>query len=224
MLLKILFYLFALILVYSAIRVISAKNPMVAVLHLVLAFIATSLMWFLIEAEFLALSLIIIYCGAVMVFFLFAVMMLDIPYATVKDGFTRFMPLGVVVAAVIILEMVVVASGKNGLLALLYSDAFTQEMGSNSANGNAYDLGMLLYTEYLYAIEIVALILLSAMIVAIRLTQRSGPLRRKDVNVSKQIAVDPSTRVEVIGMPSSTMAPYAADGSDEVSNNKEEQK
>ena len=97
-------------------------------------------------------------------------------------------------------------------------------MGSNSANGNAYDLGMLLYTEYLYAIEIVALILLSAMIVAIRLTQRSGPLRRKDVNVSKQIAVDPSTRVEVISMPSSTMAPYAADGSDEVSNNKEEQK
>ncbi len=208
MLLKVLFYLFALALIYSAVRVITAKNPMVAVLHLVLAFVMTSGLWMLIQAEFLAFALIIVYCGAVMVFFLFAVMMLDIPYATVRDGFTKFMPIGLLVAGVLIIEMIWILAGKEGLFSTLYPAAFTTDVVTNSAEGNAYDLGWLLYTEYLYAFEVIALVLLVALIAAICLTHRDGALTRKDVNVSKQIKTDPTERVEVVNMASSTFAPY----------------
>ncbi len=208
MLFKILFYIFALITVYSAIRVIAAKNTMTSVLHLVLVFVTVSCSWMLLQAEFLALSLIIIYCGAVMVFFLFAVMMLDIPHDMLREGFVKYLPIALLVVAVIVAEILIVVLGGDSLIASKYELATGVEtLRAGSDLTNAQELGVLLYTEYIYAFEATALILLVAMIAAIALTRRIGPLRRLDVPVSKQIKVDPKDRVRVVQMASAVVAP-----------------
>ena len=208
MLFKILFYIFALITVYSAIRVVSAKNTMTSVLHLVLIFVMVSCCWLLLQAEFLALSLIIIYCGAVMVFFLFAVMMLDIPHDMLKEGFVKFLPIGVLVGIVFIAEILIVVLGGDSFIANKFSlEGGVEMIRAGSDLTNAQELGVLLYTEYIYAFEVTALILLVAMIAAIALTRRIGPLRRKDVPVGWQIKADPTKRVRMVKMDSAVLAP-----------------
>lgn len=192
------FYLFSLILLFSAFRVITARNPVHAVLFLILAFSQASALWFLLKAEFLAIALVLVYLGAVMVLFLFVVMMLDIHIDTVRKGFWRNFPLAATVGAVIALEMAAVLMG--GFRAVDEPKAFAAASDlANTAYGfsNTKALGKLLYTEYLYAVEIAAVILLVAMVTAIALTLR----QRKDskaINPSQQVRVKARDRLEVV--------------------------
>jgi len=173
--------LFAAVLLFSAFRVVTARNPVHAVLFLMLAFSQASGLWFLLNAEFLAITLVLVYLGAVMVLFLFVVMMLDINMDTLRAGFWKHFPLAATLGAVVAFEMAAVLMSGFGLATPAEVDAATQ------AN-NAKALGVLLYTDYLMPIQIAAAILLVAMIAAIALTLR----QRKD---SK--AIDPSIQVRV---------------------------
>lgn len=225
MLFKILFYIFALITVYSAIRVVSAKNTMTSVLHLVLIFVMVSCCWLLLQAEFLALALIIIYCGAVMVFFLFAVMMLDIPHDMLKEGFVKFLPIAVLVAIIFMAEILIVILGGDSFIANAYAlSGGVESIREGAELTNAQELGALLYTEYIYAFEATALILLVAMIAAIALTRRIGPLRRKDVSVSLAIKANPTERVRMVKMDSAVLAPAPKKPESETAVTEEEEK
>ena len=175
------FYLFAAVLLFSAFRVVTARNPVHAVLYLMLAFSQASGLWFLLNAEFLAITLVLVYLGAVMVLFLFVVMMLDINMDTLRAGFWKHFPLAATLGAVVAFEMAAVLMSGFRLAVPAAVDAAAQ------AN-NAKALGVLLYTDYLMPIQIAAAILLVAMIAAIALTLRE----RKD---SK--AIDPSIQVRV---------------------------
>ena len=175
------FYLFAGVLLLSAFRVVTARNPVHAVLFLMLAFSQASGLWFLLNAEFLAITLVLVYLGAVMVLFLFVVMMLDINMDTLRQGFWRHFPLAATLGAVVAFEMAAVLMSGFRLATPAAVDAAEQ------AN-NAKALGVLLYSDYLMPIQIAAAILLVAMVAAIALTLR----QRKD---SK--AIDPSIQVRV---------------------------
>jgi NADH-quinone oxidoreductase subunit J len=175
------FYLFAAVLLFSAFRVVTARNPVHAVLYLMLTFSQASGLWFLLNAEFLAITLVLVYLGAVMVLFLFVVMMLDINMDTLRAGFWKHFPLAATLGAVVAFEMGAVLMSGFRLAAPAAVDAASQ------AN-NAKALGVLLYTDYLMPIQIAAAILLVAMMAAIALTLR----HRKD---SK--AIDPSIQVRV---------------------------
>jgi NADH-quinone oxidoreductase subunit J len=175
------FYLFAAVLLFSAFRVVTARNPVHAVLFLMLAFSQASGLWFLLNAEFLAITLVLVYLGAVMVLFLFVVMMLDINMDTLRQGFWRHFPLAATLGAVVAFEMAAVLMSGFSLATPAAADAAMQ-------THNAKALGVLLYTDYLMPIQIAAAILLVAMVAAIALTLR----QRKD---SK--AIDPSIQVRV---------------------------
>ena len=175
------FYLFAAVLLFSAFRVVTARNPVHAVLYLMLTFSQASGLWFLLNAEFLAITLVLVYLGAVMVLFLFVVMMLDINMDTLREGFWKHFPLAATLGAVVAFEMAAVLMSGFRLSAPAAVDAAAQA-------GNAKALGVLLYTDYLMPIQIAAAILLVAMVAAIALTLR----QRKD---SK--AIDPSIQVRV---------------------------
>ena len=175
------FYLFAAVLLFSAFRVVTARNPVHAVLFLMLAFSQASGLWFLLNAEFLAISLVLVYLGAVMVLFLFVVMMLDINMDTLRQGFWKHFPLAATLGAVVAFEMAAVLMSGFRLATPAAVDAAMQ-------THNAKALGVLLYTDYLMPIQIAAAILLVAMVAAIALTLRE----RKD---SK--AIDPSIQVRV---------------------------
>ena len=175
------FYLFAAVLLFSAFRVVTARNPVHAVLYLMLAFSQASGLWFLLNAEFLAITLVLVYLGAVMVLFLFVVMMLDINMDTLRAGFWKHFPLAATLGAVVAFEMAAVLMSGFRLAVPAVVDAAAQV-------NNAKALGVLLYTDYLMPIQIAAAILLVAMIAAIALTLRE----RKD---SK--AIDPSIQVRV---------------------------
>jgi len=175
------FYLFAAVLLFSAFRVVTARNPVHAVLYLMLAFSQASGLWFLLNAEFLAITLVLVYLGAVMVLFLFVVMMLDINMDTLRAGFWKHFPLAATLGAVVAFEMAAVLMSGFRLATPAAMDAAMQ-----ANNGKA--LGILLYTDYLMPIQIAAAILLVAMVAAIALTLR----QRKD---SK--AIDPSIQVRV---------------------------
>ncbi|MEE4376977.1 MAG: NADH-quinone oxidoreductase subunit J, partial [Candidatus Competibacteraceae bacterium] len=164
---KFLFYLFAAILVFAAARVITVRNPVHAVLFLVLAFFTSAALWLLLEAEFLAITLVLVYVGAVMVLFLFVVMMLDINVAPLREGFAKYLPLGAVVLAIIVLEMGLVVSSD-----YFAADQFSQPVPHSAEYSNTKELGSVLYTEYVYPFEIAAVILLVAIIAAISLTMR----------------------------------------------------
>ena len=175
------FYLFAAVLLCSAFRVVTARNPVHAVLFLMLAFSPARGLWFMLNAEFLAITLVLVYLGAVMVLFLFVVMMLDINMDTLRAGFWKNFPLAATLGAVVAFEMAAVLMSGFRLATPAAVDAAVQ------AN-NAKALGVLLYTDYLMPIQIAAAILLVAMVAAIALTLRE----RKD---SK--AIDPSIQVRV---------------------------
>jgi NADH-quinone oxidoreductase subunit J len=189
------FYAFAAILLFAATRVITARNPVHAVLFLVLAFGTTAGLWMLLEAEFLAIALILVYVGAVMVLFLFVVMMLDINIDRLREGYWDYLAPGLTVAGIMVLEMAIVLGGRQaGLLTLA---APTPKPAGYS---NTRELGRLLYTEYALPFEIAAVILLVAIVAAIALTLRA----RKDSKYqdpARQVRVRRESRVRLVSMP-----------------------
>jgi NADH-quinone oxidoreductase subunit J len=189
------FYAFAAILLFAAIRVITSRNPVHAALFLVLAFGTASVMWLLLEAEFLAIALILVYVGAVMVLFLFVVMMLDINIDRLREGYWDYLVPGLVVAGIMVAEMTVVLAGRRaGLLEIAAPAA------KAAGYSNTKELGRLIYTDYVYPFEIAAVILLVAIVAAIALTLRA----RKDTRYQKpadQIAVRREERVRLVQMP-----------------------
>jgi NADH-quinone oxidoreductase subunit J len=194
MLETVVFYVFAAILLLAALRVVTARNPVHAALYLVLAFFTASGIWLLLRAEFLAITLVLVYVGAVMVLFLFVVMMLDINLERLREGFWRNLPLAVVVGGVMAFEMVAV-------LAQRYFGAATRTRVMPADYSNTKELGRVLYTQYVYAFEIAAVILLVAIIAAIALTLR----RRKDSKAqdpARQVAARRADSVRIVSMPS----------------------
>src|SRR5262245_10675817 len=192
---EILFYVVAAVLVVAAVGVITARNPVHAALWLVFAFFNSAVLWLLMEAEFLAIVLVLVYVGAVMVLFLFVVMMLDVNIAQLREGFTRYAPLGFVIAAIVVAEIGSVVWVKHLGLAAPVADAATAAI----ADDNTRRLGELLYTKYLYPFELAAAILLLAIVAAIVLTMRhrSG---MKAQNIAAQVAVRARDRIRVVKM------------------------
>jgi len=201
------FYLFSVVLLYAAFRVITARNPVHAVLHLILAFSQAAGLWLLLKAEFLAIALVLVYLGAVMVLFLFVVMMLDIRIDTLRRGFWKHFPLAALIGALVAFEMAaVLMTGFRGVEEPKAAAALVNAAGQAIPYSNTQALGKLMYTEYLYPVEIAAVILLVAMISAIALTLR----QRKDVKASDvpaQVRARASERLVVVKMPVTQQAP-----------------
>ena len=192
MLTEILFYAFAAVLVGAALGVITSRNPVHSVLFLVLCFFNSAVLWLLIEAEFLAIVLVLVYVGAVMVLFLFVVMMLDINIEKLREGFTRYAPLGAVIALIVVIELYYVLWVKR--LGLDVSGG-TAPLPSGYSNTEA--VGKVLYTDYVYPFQLAAVVLLIAIVAAIALTLRSRPGLRTQ-NVSRQVAVRRADRVRLV--------------------------
>jgi len=191
---KLVFYTFATILVYAATRVITVRNPVHAALHLVLAFFTCAALWMLLEAEFLAITLVLVYVGAVMVLFLFVVMMLDINLAPLREGFMKYLPVGLVVAGLMLVEMVLVLRSKS------FDAASMPEPLRHAADySNTRELGSVLYTDYVYPFEIASVILVVAIIAAIALTMRKRP-GTKMQNPAEQVKVRSQDRIRVLKM------------------------
>ncbi|MGH8496162.1 MAG: NADH-quinone oxidoreductase subunit J [Gammaproteobacteria bacterium] len=191
---SIIFYVFAAVLVGAAVGVIASRNPVHAALYLVLAFFNSAAIWLLLEAEFLAIVLVLVYVGAVMVLFLFVVMMLDVDLARLREGFTRYAPLGAIVAAIVIIEIFHVVWFKR--LDLPLFDAPAPHPADYS---NTEALGAVLYTDYVYPFELAAVILLLAIVAAIALTMRRREgLKQQDIN--RQVAVRRADRVRLVRM------------------------
>ena len=195
---QVIFYVFAFITVASATMVITVKNPVQAALSLVLTFFSSAAIWMLLEAEFLAITLVLVYVGAVMVLFLFVVMMLDINIARVREGFIRYLPFGILVAAVMVTLLVMVVGPTNFGL-----EQFAEPARHGADYSNTKELGRLLYTVYVYPFEIAAVILLVAIVAAIALTLRKRPQTRYQ-DPTKQIAVQRDDRVRMVKMDSET--------------------
>ena len=199
-----LFYLFSAILLFASFRVITARNPVHAALYLVLAFSQAAAVWMLLRAEFLAISLVLVYVGAVMVLFLFVVMMLDIHIDSLRSGFWKHFPLAGLIGALIALEMAAVLMG--GFRVTEGSKAAVAPLAADYSNTK--ELGKLLYTQYLFPLEIAALILLVAIVAAIALTLRE----RKDsrhMDPSDQVRVKAADRLQVVKLAPTQSAPPA---------------
>ncbi|MGV1046108.1 MULTISPECIES: NADH-quinone oxidoreductase subunit J [unclassified Limnohabitans] len=197
------FYLFSVVLMFSAFRVVTARNPVHAVLYLMLAFSQASAIWLLLNAEFLAITLVLVYLGAVMVLFLFVVMMLDINVDTLRQGFWKNFPLAATLGAIVALEMGAVLM--SGFRLSEVPKAVALVAGAAPVS-NSKALGILLYTEYLMPIQIAASILLVAMVAAIALTLRE----RKDskaINPSIQVRVRAADRMKVVKVAATQAAP-----------------
>jgi NADH-quinone oxidoreductase subunit J len=190
---KIIFYLFATILVLAAVRVITARNPVHSALFLVLAFFSSSALWILIEAEFLAITLVLVYVGAVMVLFLFVVMMLNINIDVMREGFIKYLPIGVAVAIISAIEMGIV------ITANFTGDKSPALVRKAADYSNTEAIGRVLYTEYLFAFEVAAVLLLVAIVAAIALTMRKRPNTRYQ-NPSSQVIVRKEERLRVVKM------------------------
>ncbi|MFZ0007543.1 MAG: NADH-quinone oxidoreductase subunit J [Steroidobacteraceae bacterium] len=195
MLIQVLFHLFAALLVLAALGVIIARNPVYSALALVMCFITSAAIWLLIEAEFLAVVLVLVYVGAVMVLFLFVVMMLDINLAELRQGFTRFAWLGWLTALAVIVEIVGVVWARGGLGV----DAAHGGTPEPATYSNTLELGRVLYTRYAYPFELAAVVLLVAIVAAIALTMRRRPgLKQQDIGA--QVAVRAADRLRIVKM------------------------
>ncbi len=189
----VLFYLFSAVTVFAALRVITARNPLHAVLFLVLAFVSSAGIWLLLEAEFLAITLVLVYVGAVMVLFLFVVMMLDINLEQLRKGFWQWLPVGALLATLIVVQMVWVLGDKatsTGMTAVKHAADYS----------NTKELGRLIYTDYVFPFELAAVLLLVAMVAAIALTFR----RRRDTktqDINKQVNVKRADRIRIVSIP-----------------------
>ena len=199
------FYVFAALTVFAAMRVITARNPVHAVMFLVLAFISSSGIWLLLEAEFLAITLVLVYVGAVMVLFLFVVMMLDINLDKLREGFWDYLPLAGFVSVLLVIEMVLILGSRHFGLEVMGTPA------PHAADySNTKELGRLLYTDYVYAFELAAVILLVAIVAAIALTLR----RRKDskyLDPAEQVKVKRNDRLRIVKM-QATQKPQTGEG------------
>jgi NADH-quinone oxidoreductase subunit J len=204
-----LFYLFSAVLLVAAFMVITAKNTVHAALYLVLAFFNASCIWMLLQAEFLAITLVLVYVGAVMVLFLFVVMMLDIDTQRIRDGFWTHFPLAAFVGVLIALEMALVMKGGFNLPRAKAMPAEVLKLGNSKA------LGVEIYTQYLYPVQIAAVLLLVAIIAAIALTLR----KRKDSrsqNPAEQVRARKADRVRLVKMdaePEQAVTPPVTQGS-----------
>jgi NADH-quinone oxidoreductase subunit J len=190
------FYLFSVVLLFASLRVVTAQNPVHAVLYLMLSFSQAAAIWLLLRAEFLALTLVLVYLGAVMVLFLFVVMMLDIRVDNLRSSFWKYVPFGLTLGGVVASELAIVLWKGFGML----------QAPRSASKTNTHDLGVLLYTEYLYPIQAAAVILLIAMVAAIALTLR----HRKDskaIDPSLQVHVRSKDRLIVMPMSSVTVHP-----------------
>jgi NADH-quinone oxidoreductase subunit J len=202
----IVFYVLSAILLFSGIRVITTRNPVHAALFLVLAFFTAAGIWLLLEAEFLAIALILVYVGAVMVLFLFVVMMLDINLDKLREGFWEYLPMAGFIGLLMIAEMTMVLSEKN---------LHTGKVMSLPANySNTAALGKVLYTDYLLPFELAAVVLLVAMIAAIVLTLRERK-DNKSMNPAEQVKVKRSDRLRIVSMPAEVEVPAPAPAAEE---------
>ena len=189
-----LFYVFSLVLLFASFRVITARSPVYAALYLVLAFFSAACVWMLLRAEFLAIALVLVYVGAVMVLFLFVVMMLDINTDTMREGFWKHFPVALLVGVVIVLEMALVLMPGFDVRSAPVADAAALKLGNTKL------LGIEIYTKYLYPLQIAAVLLLVAIIAAIALTLR----QRKDSKYqdpSEQVKAKKADRVRIVKMP-----------------------
>ena len=188
------FYFFAAILLFSGLRVITARNPVHAALYLVLAFFTAAGLWMLLEAEFLAITLVLVYVGAVMVLFLFVVMMLDFNLDKLREGFWDYLPLAGFVSVLLMIEMALILGSRHFGLAVMGTP-----VPKPADYSNTKELGRLLYTDYVYAFELAAVILLVAIVAAIALTLR----RRKDtkyIDPAEQVKVKRNDRLRIVKM------------------------
>ncbi len=209
-----LFYVFSATVILSAFRVITARNPVHAVLFLVLAFFQSSMIWMLLKAEFLAISLVLVYVGAVMVLFLFVVMMLDVKTDGLRQGFWKHFPLAAIVGVFIILEMCAVLMG--GFRITEEPRVFSAIAHTGAEASNTRELGQLLFTQYVYPLQIAGALLLVAMISAIALTLR----QRKDskaISPSIQVQAKSRDRLVVVKMDATQPALPATSGTGEGS-------
>lgn len=192
----VIFYILSAILIASSLGVITFRNPVYSALLLVLAFITCAGLWLMLEAEFLAIALVLVYVGAVMVLFLFVVMMLDINLDQLREGFWKWFPFGALIALIMVAEISMVVMGKYFGL---------EEMPAPSPQDTDYsntrELGRLIYTEYVYAFELAAVLLLIAMVTAIALTLRHRE-DKKSTDSSKQIKVRKEDRIRIVSMSS----------------------
>jgi NADH-quinone oxidoreductase subunit J len=196
-----LFYFFAGILVFAALRVVTSRNPVHAVLWLVLAFFTAAAHWLMLRAEFLAIVLVLVYVGAVMVLFLFVVMMLDVNFDNLRKEFRSYVPVAAIVGILVLVEMALTLAG--GRLGALAGSGAAAPVGVS----NTKALGALVYTEYVYPFEIAAVILLVAIIAAIALTHR----KRRDTKYQdpgEQVKVRPQDRLRILSMPSEKREPH----------------
>ena len=187
------FYFLSAILIFASLRVITARNPVHAALHLVLSFFTAGGIWAILQAEFLAIALIMVYVGAVMVLFLFVVMMLDINMDRIREGFWQYLPLGAFVGILMVLEMGVVLGGKF----FQVSDMDVPSLAANASNTK--ELGALLFTDYVYPFELASVILLVALIAAVVLTYR-GPKKSAYTSPENQIKVKAADRMRIVKM------------------------
>lgn len=188
------FYFLSAILVYASLRVVTLRNPVHAALHLILAFVSASGVWILLQAEFLAIALVLVYVGAVMVLFLFVVMLLDINIDRLREGFWNYLPLGSIIALLMVTEMSLVLGGT---FLNLFEDSVPQ---TDAKFSNVQAVGRLLFTEYVYPFELASVILLVGIVAATALTLR-GKRKSKSVSPSEQVFVKAKDRVRVLQMP-----------------------
>lgn len=189
---KIIFYGFAALMLFAATMVITSRHPVRAVLFLVLAFVSASGLWLLLEAEFLAIILVLVYVGAVMVLFLFVVMMLNLNVAPLSQGFIRYLPLGILIAALLVGQVIWLLLA-DGVIISEFSALATQGPDYN----NTRELGLTLYSDYLYPFEIAGVLLLVAIVAAIALTYRFAKKSRKQ-NVSEQVKANKADRLTIV--------------------------
>jgi|SRR5579862_2986973 len=189
------FYLFAAVCVASAVMVIASRNPVHSVLFLILAFVNAAGLFVLMGAEFLAMILVVVYVGAVAVLFLFVVMMLDVDFAELRQGFLNYLPVGALVGAVLLAELLVVVGG--WVIGPNISTAITAPIPAPSDINNTQAIGLVLYTRYVYFFQASGIILLVSMIGAIVLTLQHKPGVRRQ-NIADQVARRPATAVEIV--------------------------
>ena len=192
---QIIFYIFGAMLLLSATMVVVIKNPIHAALFLVLSFFSSAAVWLLLNAEFLAIALVLVYVGAVMVLFLFVVMMLDINLATLREGFARYFPLGIIIALLMVIAMGMVVGSD-----YFSSDTYKQ-MSISATQSNTKLLGLAIYTDYLYQFEIAGSILLVAIIAAISLSMSKLKIT-KSTHADEQVLAKKEDRLRVVKMKS----------------------
>jgi NADH-quinone oxidoreductase subunit J len=205
------FYALAAILLFAAVRVITTRNPVLAALHLVLAFFTAAGIWLLLEAEFLAIALVLVYVGAVMVLFLFVVMMLDINIDKLREGFWEYLPMAGIIGLLMAVEMVMVLGGK-------YFSA-SKAIAKPADYSNTAELGRVLYTDYLLPFELASVVLLVAIVAAIVLTLRDRK-ESKSMNPADQVLVKKADRLRIVKMasePTSMRLPEASDNEEKPS-------